>query len=163
MRLHEGAVHIGAGGGVEQRMNHAAHRRAARCRCEAATQRCDALAALYEQRGERERQHRRAVFFCAGGEVGDIVHRGRTVAPYPDAFGRLALGLAHEEMRRAGGVAPVDGGRRIALPESAELPEGFALCDGRGDMFGLGDEGRHDLRQRFGLFAQAGCAGRGCR
>ena len=93
---------------VDQGMGHAAERRPAGRRREAVSERGHAFPALHQQRGQGERENGGAVLLAAGREVGGIIHRGRAVAPDPDALRRLALRLAHEEMGGARRMPPVD-------------------------------------------------------
>jgi hypothetical protein len=83
----------------------------------------DALAALNQHLGERERDNERAVElglpYKRRGE-----HHGRgAVGPDPHRVRRLPFLLAHVKMIVAGRASPVDPGRRFARYEAAVLPE----------------------------------------
>ena len=118
----------------------------------------DALAALDQDLGERERDDQRAVELGLLGKPRGEHHRGRAVGPDPHRMRGFPFLLAHIEMIVARGAAPVDPLRRLARHEAAILPEilpraGAAAAvqpvdDGGGDATRLEDQPRHGGGER---------------
>ena len=95
---------------VHDGLGHAVDHGAAAGRAHQAGQ-ADALAALDQHFGERERDDQRAVELALAREPRGERHRGRTVGPDPDRVRGLPFPLAHIEMIVARRAPPVDAAR----------------------------------------------------
>ena len=144
----------------------AAHRDASGDRSHAGAQHGDALAGIGQQARERQRDHLAAD--CLGVEPAKrgVVHRGRGIAPQPDAGRGFPFGLAHEQMPAARALAPVDPAGAVAVAVGPVLPEGVALADPTPAVHAL-DHGRrdavgrhHQRRQGTGEFKRSVEGGR---
>src|SRR6185369_8619554 len=148
-----------------------AQRDAAAHRPDAAAEQRQPLAAAHQQARERDQDQLSAVAFRWPTGIGDIsgravIHRGRRVAPQPDALGRLPFGLADVEALRFGALAPIDTSCGIARLVLAELPEGLALphpppamhslCDGGGDSLSRDQQRRQNGSRLLRPVAQTG-------
>ena len=118
-----------------------------------------ALAALHQKLREGERHHQRPLALrrlSAGG----IVHGRREIRPDPHRVARLPLALADIKMIVAGGAAPVHAIGRLAVHETAVLPEILtraraptpvqAVLHAHGDAARLQHEARHGCREVCG-------------
>ena len=72
-----------------------------------------------------------------------VLHRGRSVAPQPDAGRGFPFGLAHEQVAAARALAPVDLVGAVAVAIGPVLPEGVALADAAPAMHALDHGRRH--------------------
>ena len=141
---------------VVQRLGDAAHRDAARGRPHAGAQHGHALAGIGQKAGQRQGQKLAAHRLGVGVAQRRVLHRGRGVAPQPDAGRGLPFGLAHEQMPAARALPPVDLAGAVAVAIGPVLPERVALADPTPAVHAL-DHGRghaigrhHQGRQRSG-------------
>ena len=143
----------------------AVHRR------DAAAEQGQPLAAADEEARQRDQQQLGAVAFRRPLRAGEyirraVIHRGRGIAPQPDALRRFPFGFADIEPLRLGALAPIDARGRVAGLVLAELPEGLALADpaaavhplrdGHGDPLGGDQKRRQNGGGLLGPIAQSG-------